>query len=63
MIIVLEFKTFVYVAVNFYGYVVDSLVSGGGCGHSNVSVGCVVSTQSVLYCYTKENRAQFQWRI
>ena len=50
-------------AVNFYGYVVDSLVSGGGCGHSNVYVGCVVSTQSVLYCYTKENRAQFQWRI
>ena len=48
-----------YHFVNFYGYVVDILVSWGGCGHSSVSVGYVVSTKSMLYCHTKENNANF----
>jgi len=47
----------ILIAVNFYGNIVDSFVSGGKYGHTGVFVGCVSTWLSVLYCHIKENIA------
>ena len=54
----MEFQTSVRIAINFYGNIVDSFVSGGNGGHSGFSMGCVYGcvalTQNVIYFHTKK---------
>jgi len=60
-VIVLEFQMFVCVTIDllhFHGKIVDNF---DYCGHSCVSVGHVMATQSMLYWHTRENTAHFQW--
>ena len=56
----MEFQTSVCIAINFYGNIVDSFVSGGNGGHSGFSMGCVYGcvalTQNVIYFHTKNNK-------